>query len=265
MSKEGKHHFIPIFYLKQWTGNDKKICEYKQRYHGVLPKRVYPNHTGYVHGLYSVPGMPPEDAQYVEKRFMQAVDDKASIALRAILDENLADISEPLKIAWASFLYSLTFRSPNVLKRMQTTMDEEIKRRTTPHPSIPLAAAEIFPSLLSSALVVRGLLSMEWMATSVKGAKNWLLTSDRPVIMTNGLSRPADHIALPISPTAFFLAYRSQDTLRQIKSVGLNELVTKINNSVSKQAIDFVYSVDDSQTRFIGKRLGQRVRATPLD
>jgi hypothetical protein len=83
--------------------------------------------------------------------------------------------------------------------------------------------------------------------------------------MTNGLSRPEDHIALPISPTTFFLAYRSQDTLRQIKSVSLNELVTKINDSVSKQAIDFVYSLDDNQSRFIGKRLGLRVRATPLD
>jgi hypothetical protein len=82
MSKEGKHHYIPVFYLKQWAGADERICEYKQRYHGVLPKRVYPDATGYVHGLYNVPGLPSEDIQYVEKRFMQAVDDRASVALR---------------------------------------------------------------------------------------------------------------------------------------------------------------------------------------
>jgi hypothetical protein len=47
--------------------------------------------------------------------------------------------------------------------------------------------------------------------------------------------------------------------------MGLNEMVTKINDSVSKQALDYVYSVDDIQARFISKRLGKRIRTTPLD
>ena len=89
----------------------------------------------------------------------------------------------------------------------------------------------------------------------------------RPVepTMTNGLAHSEAHIAVPISPSAFFLAVRTDETLRQIRSLSLNELVWKINDSVSKQAIDFVYGVDDTQTSFIAKRFGQRVRATPLD
>ncbi len=42
MSKQGKHHFVPVFYLKQWAGADKRICEYKQRYHGVIALPISP-------------------------------------------------------------------------------------------------------------------------------------------------------------------------------------------------------------------------------
>ncbi len=61
---------------------------------------------------------------------------------------------------------------------------------------------------------------MRWMATGVSGAEPLAyLTSDRPVIMTNGLAHTEAHIALPISPTAFFLATRTDAILNQIKSI----------------------------------------------
>src|ERR1700728_779884 len=113
MSKAGKHHFVPVFYLKQWAGTDERICEYRRRYHGVLPKRVFPDGTGYVHGLYSVPGLPEKDEQYVEKRFMSRIDNDAAIALRWILDETkpAGDLPDRLKVSWAQFIYSLTLRA----------------------------------------------------------------------------------------------------------------------------------------------------------
>jgi hypothetical protein len=267
MSKEGKHHYIPVFYSKQWAGTDERVCEYKQRYHGVLPKRVYPDATGYVHGLYNVPGLPPEDIQYVEKRFMQAVDDRASVALRAMLDDNIsgADFSTRLKTGWARFLYSLTFRTPNVIKRMQGRIEREAAEHGITSPSVPYAAPEMFPGLISSRLVVDGLLSMHWNVGSVKGAKNLLLTSDKPIIMTNGFAGADAHIALPISPTAFFIATRTMEMFRQIASRSRDDLASTVNNKVSEQAIDFVYAFDDKQTRFIQNRFGRRVRSTPLD
>jgi hypothetical protein len=267
MSKKGKHHYIPVFYLKQWSGADERVCEYKQRYRGVLPKRVYPDATGYVHGLYNVPGLPSEDIQYVEKKFMQAVDGRASAALRAMLDDNItgADFAAPLKTAWAQFLYSLTFRTPNVIERMQGRIErEEVGQGMTP-PAVPYAAPEMFPNLLASKLVIPGLLSMHWNVGSVKGAKNLLLTSDKPIIMTNGFSDADAHIALPISPTAFFIATRTMDMFRQIASRSRNDLASTINNKVSEQSIDFVYAFDDKQTRFIQNRFGRCVRSTPLD
>jgi hypothetical protein len=105
----------------------------------VLPKRVVPDQTGYVHGLYSVPGLPPEQEQYVEKKYMSGVDSRASLALAQMLDESRPAEGFPIrfKVAWAQFVYSLTFRAPNVIARMQRTMDGQVAEGQIKQPEIP--------------------------------------------------------------------------------------------------------------------------------
>jgi hypothetical protein len=53
MSSEPKHHYIPVFYLKQWAQTDGQICEFSRPYKEVKPRRTYPDGTGYVRGLYT--------------------------------------------------------------------------------------------------------------------------------------------------------------------------------------------------------------------
>ena len=267
MSKAGKHHFVPAFYLKQWAGMDKQICEYKRRHLGVLPKRVVPDATGYVHGLYSVPGLPPEDAQYVEKRFMSRIDSDAAMALQQMLDETrpIEDLSQRLMVRWAQFVYSLTFRAPNVIERMQRTMDGQVAAGFIKQPKVPFTPAEVFPSMLTSKFAIRELLSMRWLTCTLNEASNMLLTSDRPIVMTNGLMQPGGHIALPISPRSFFLAYRADSFFQRIAALSQDTLVEIINDGVAKQAVNFVYAFDDKQTKFVQNRFGVRQRSTPLD
>lgn len=266
MSKDGKHHHTPAFYLSHWAGDDNQLCEYKRRHHGVLPKRVSPDQTGYQHGLYNVPGLPPRDRQYVETKFLARVDSEAAVALAAMLDESLpvSDFSPRLKIAWARFLYSLTFRSPNVIKRLQAQMDEQVAAGKVKQPEIPFAAAEVFPSMLGSPNVIKELVGMNWVTSNLGGARRALFTSDRPVIMTNGLLHADAYIAVPISPRSFFLAYRTDKLFQLIAAMSQDDLVTEINNQVVRQAVEFVYAYDDSQTDFIATRFGEQVRSTPL-
>jgi len=47
MSKEGKHHYIPVFYLKQWAGVDGRVCEFSKPYDRVKPRRAHPDGTAY--------------------------------------------------------------------------------------------------------------------------------------------------------------------------------------------------------------------------
>lgn len=54
-----KHHYIPVFYSKRWTGQDGRLCEYSRPYKVVKPRRTFPDGTGYARGLYTLPDAPP--------------------------------------------------------------------------------------------------------------------------------------------------------------------------------------------------------------
>jgi hypothetical protein len=88
MSKEPKHHYLPRFYLEQWTDARKRLIEYSLQgpENFVKTRPTSPKGTGYVRGLNTIPGAPPENAEFVEKEFMQLVDDWAARALVALLD-----------------------------------------------------------------------------------------------------------------------------------------------------------------------------------
>jgi len=75
MSKQGRHHYIPVFYLKQWAGDDKRVCEFSRSYVRVKPRRTHPDGTGYLDGLNTVDGLPPEEAQFLEDVFFKIADD----------------------------------------------------------------------------------------------------------------------------------------------------------------------------------------------
>jgi hypothetical protein len=83
--KGTKHHYIPVFYLKQWAGTDGRICEFSRPHREVKPRRVHPDGTAYVRGLYTVPGIAPHLAEYIERRFLLKSDSAASDALRFML------------------------------------------------------------------------------------------------------------------------------------------------------------------------------------
>ncbi len=108
----------------------------------------------------------------------------------------------------------MTFRAPNVIARLQNTMDQQVASGVIRQPEIPFRAAEVFPSMLTSKTVIKALLSMHWKTSHLDKAKRRLLTSDRPIIMTNGLEQTDAYLVLPISARVFFLAYRSERGLR---------------------------------------------------
>jgi hypothetical protein len=72
------------------------------------------------------------------------------------------------------------------------------------------------------------------------------------------------HLAIPTSPAAIFFAVSSERTLKQISAMDSDELVERINAGVALQAIKYVYGVNDSQLRFVSKRLGRKTPTPPL-
>jgi hypothetical protein len=111
MSKEGKHHYIPVFYLKQWAGADGRICEFSKPYDRVKARRVFPDATAYVHGLYRIPGLPPHEADFLESYFFKLTDDLAAKALQILLGgARTLNFSPKIKSGWSRVIASLMMR-----------------------------------------------------------------------------------------------------------------------------------------------------------
>ena len=118
MSKEGdKHHYIPKFYLSQWTGGDGRLCEFSKPYDRVKPRRVHPDGTGFVRGLNTIPGLPPHEANYLESYFMRLTDNYASRALRILLAKTQWKFTDKERSGWSRFIVSLIARNPESVSR----------------------------------------------------------------------------------------------------------------------------------------------------
>jgi hypothetical protein len=86
------------------------------------------------------------------------------------------------------------------------------------------------------------------------------LTSDRPIIMSNGLKQHDAHILMPISPDRLFLAVNNLETARQIEDWSKrSSLVERVNDLIATQARKYVYGTDDRQLRFVANRLGKQI------
>jgi Protein of unknown function (DUF4238) len=290
--KEPKHHYIPIFYLQQWTDEDGRLIEFCRRYQGLVARPTFPDGTGYVRGLYKLPGMKPGHEYIIETKVMGSIDTWAARALQDMMvDGDDAGRLDGRKLfGWCQFLYSLIVRNPQHLELIAQklrTLDadtlleeikpdyprirrpedpenfEEFKAKFTLNPA-DIPATRVLPSLLGSRRVVGTLASLNWHTTSFPSRRT-LLTSDRPIIMSNGLTHKEAHIVLPIAPRRLFIATNNAETFEAIKSQPPDTLVEAVNNQVAQQAYKFVYGADDKQLRFVANRLGKRVRSSPLD
>ncbi len=293
MSKEPNHHYIPIFYLEQWTDpKSRQLVEYCRRYKGVIARPTFPAGTGYVPGLYKLPGASRGDEYIIETKLMSSIDNWAARALQRMMvdGEPPGQLDSPEALGWCQFLYSLIVRNPEHLVRIKeklSTLDageilenvrnEYPNRRSPGDPEsfddfkaafvknpIEVPAVRVLRELVRSKRVVRLLASFKWQTATVNVAKYPLLTSDRPIIMTNGLVQPDAHIILPISPRRLFIATKNDETFQLLRELNPNELAQAVNNQVSQQAHKFVFGCDESQLRFVANRLGKRVWSSPF-
>jgi hypothetical protein len=81
---------------------------------------------------------------------------------------------------------------------------------------------------------------MRWSIVWFENPKRTLLTSDRPIITTNGLIGPGDHLAVPIGPRALFVAANTAQTEHTIRSWEPRRLMEHVNDRVVSQAVKYV-------------------------
>ena len=217
--KGQKHHYIPCFYLKQWVAGNGCLCEFSKPYKTVVPRRTSPDGTGYIRGLNTIKDLPPEEADYLENVFFKFADDAAARALRILLAPPPWNMTVDEKSGWSRFIMSLVHRHPELVEKHRIIADtiyaenlpaikadyaarkkpddppiyEEYTAIYAPNPAGRILV-KLLQSLIDSEVTGGGVNSLRWTVLHDPQPKHLLLTSDRPVIMTNGLNKPDGHL-----------------------------------------------------------------------
>ena len=270
-----RHHYIPCFYTKRWAGSDRKLCEFSRPHSKVKAKRVAPAGTGYADDLYAIPRTSTDRKHLIEKQFMGSIDQRANDVLVKIETGRIASLTSDERICWATFLISIMQRSPDkveefgfrttdvfqtVLARMRDTypsrrkvedpetFDELLEQA---HETGYFERAKIL--LLQSAIMlpraVHLICSFRWEIIIFGAYSHKLLTSDKPIIASNGLKQTGAYLAIPIGPRKLFLATRNEETRRDL--LVDTRLADNSNNSVVRRAVRFVYGSDSTAVRFM--------------
>ncbi|CAA2108991.1 hypothetical protein MBUL_04484 (plasmid) [Methylobacterium bullatum] len=280
-----RHHYIPVFYLKQWMAGDGRICEYQREHAGVVkPKRTHPSGTGYVRGLYDLVGI--EDANIrdaFEREFLKPVDTGAAEQLQDINTGRKAMNNPYKRSAWTRFLLSLLFRMPEdialfksryVEAWMRVTPDrvkyynrihrpgapkrlEDALSRMNTHDIEHRAMNALIP-LITNPRIGEHLINMRWGSLRLPNIGPTLLTSDRPVVISNGLKNEDSHVILPIGPKTIFYAVNSQSVLNFLMIRPPAEIAEALNTAVTHQAVKYVYGQWDNQLPFVQQHMGAK-------
>ena len=156
MSKEGKHHYIPVFYLKQWAGGDGRIFEFSKPYDRVKPRRTILTAPDMCTALTPFQACQLHDAQYLENVFFKFTDNYAAIALRVLLSDPPWHFTTEVRSAWSRFLMSLIVRNPELVEKHRAAAEalfkaalpeieaDYAKRRASTDPATYIEYARIY-------------------------------------------------------------------------------------------------------------------------
>ena len=282
MSIPQDHHYLPEFYLKRWlTSGRKQVCEYSRPYKEVHCRLRYPSETGKQRNLYSLPGEDdPATREHVEIRVMSPLDDAAATALSVI--ESGKHVTDPvMRDAWAKFLVSQLHRSPARLRYFSrkirgvdgeiTASDLEDYRRLKPpgapdnprdyfkdvhEDEISHTRAKLITGLIQSAMLAGAIIHMDWRILRLD-CRHGLLTSDDPIMTSNGIGHENSFVMLPISPEMMFIASKQPRVIDAFASQDALALERGFNDAICRQADALVIGSDGSQKRFVANRLGR--------
>ncbi|MGD1017372.1 MAG: DUF4238 domain-containing protein [Roseiarcus sp.] len=286
-----RNHYIPEFYLRRWAGQDGRVCQFarpsKAAVRGALAPvkalRRHPSQTGFEVDLYALNSIAVEGRAYLEEKFFKLVDQEAADALTSIETNTIADLSSNNRSGWARFIISLIHRHPEKIEALRgyalakaleaaheteagravrekyknsEKADETVARLV--HQAADINLANSLAAIIDSENVGNHLIQMRWSVLTVTEPTLTFLTSDRPVVMSDGVNKPDSYIIVAIGPSKAFFACNSLEMERYVHRIPWEQIMQFANDIVVRQACNFVYGFDDSQLQFVESRLGKQ-------
>ncbi|NSY52048.1 DUF4238 domain-containing protein (plasmid) [Agrobacterium tumefaciens] len=113
-------------------------------------------------------------------------------------------------------------------------------------------------ALMQHENVTRLFMGAMWWILDTSKVSRRLMTSDHPLIMTNGLGRADGHFAIPISPTLLFMAFMKADFSERFRSIPVGKVVRLVNEAVIWQGRKNVYALDSANLAEVRRQMGKR-------
>ena len=278
-----RHHYIPVFYLKQWRGTDGRLLDYTQPYNGIVKSQPkHPDGVGYVRGLYRLSGVPDEVAEIIEQTFFAKLDDQAAYAHKKLLKREINSLTPKMREAWTLFLLSILMRSPRAVADTYAKITADLPAQweaAKEHWAIDFPnegpLGDYTPDIARqySLMQLRRFIAndaigevvyrMHWSTFDVSKTRYRFLTSDRPVVNNNGLGYVDSHIAIPLSPTMLFLGVNSKSTLETIQAMPDRDVVFNCNRQVVRRAVKYVWTQDHSNDALIKSQMSEDAKDDP--
>ena len=281
-----KHHYIPVFYLRGWTGDDGRLERYTRPRPGkVTVRRVFPTESGFENNLYRSPDDKRLGTTWLETHIFQRIDDLAAPVVRKLNATPVVQLTDEERSAWSVFVRALFYRTPATLRATKlsaahdwrkaiedvgdryhevkgpndpATLDEYIAQHSAL--DIEGAVLRVLPSIFVGERVGQVMNDLHMRVIVTPPDVQTFLISDDFVLRTNGVAVPGGHFALPISPRRLVVMAWERGKLDEIVGLPPRYLVRQVNQWIAGSARLFVGAADRTQERFIHNRFGTELK-----
>lgn len=276
-----KHHYLPQFFIRRWADEGGKVIEYRWPRESLVRKYKFPSETGYLTDLYANEAeVDPVRRQALEAVFMQRVDHGAAEALRVISQTRKMPEDNSLRDSWARFLMSLIHRSPSRVRYLTRRVREYEEGQLNPglraeYPALrgpddpedfddwvaqqgpigPALRVRLIQLLIDSERIGTALTAMHWEVIDLDNPRYGFVSSDQPLMMSNGLGHGRSFVVLAVSPTQLFVAARDRRIIEAFRVQRRNALESAINDACVRQAAEMVIAHRDDHSLFVERRL----------
>ena len=121
------------------------------------------------------------------------------------------------------------------------------------------SALTIVQRLVNNPTVGGLLINAHWRVRKLNSLSGSLILSDRPLIRVNGYDQPGAFWLLPLAPDAAFIACNDKSNLAWLMKQSDQRFIKELNRLSVGQSERFVFCIDQSHEKWIGRHLQGRV------
>lgn len=232
----------------------------------------------------------PRGRDAVERVFFGEIDTKGAIARNLLVQQGANSLSEEQRCDFARLLLSLEGRRPAFVEKVRREGTQQLADGLNNDAEIVAAMAKlgmneapaeywtrttgahledhavtIIQRLVDNPTVGRRLINAHWSVIHLGPSDGTFVLSDRPLIRVHGYDHQNSTWILPLTPKALFVAANAKSTLSQLRRMTPQRLAKRTNVDSAGQAARFVFAIEESHGRWIGKYLQRKASPIPAN